>query len=142
MSDFGYGKTRLSDLQAQAKSIGHASQSLQYLVKRSRDYQPNLTDLRQPKYEVFGCEARVWVAAEWQQHQFKLQLDSESRVVRGLLAVLADALDRASAEQIAAFDLDAYLTALGLADYITVSRRHGLRAVVRTIQQLAAQRAD
>lgn len=129
----GYGQLTDFDLTALREQIRAHAPALRYLVQRSRELTPS-ANLQVPAHEVFGCEARVWLRVQCEQQGVQLDCYSESRVVNGLLAVLRDALHGASIEQVLGFQVQNYFTALGLADFISESRRNGLQAVTQAIQ--------
>ncbi|WP_157980370.1 SufE family protein [Pseudidiomarina taiwanensis] len=129
----GYGQLTDFDLSALREQVRAQAPALRYLVQRSRELKAN-PSLQVAAHEVFGCEAQVWVRVTLDQDRVQLECYSESRVVNGLLAVLQDALNGASTEQVLAFQVQNYFTALGLADFISESRRNGLQAVVQAIQ--------
>lgn len=128
-----YGILAESDLYQLREGLGSRENRMRYLVQLAKQAEIP-ADFRQPDREVFGCEARVWVQAGWADNQLNLTLDSESRVVLGLLMIIRQALQGASRAQVAAYSLDQHFAALGLSDFVTTSRRNGLRNVVAVIQ--------
>lgn len=129
-----YGKLSESDLaQLQTQAKQHP-QRLKFLIQQAATLPAMPAEFQTPDYEVHGCEAQVWLVAEWRDDVLKLQLDSASRVVKGLLALVYQALNGATPAQVETFKLDALLAALGLDDMVSTSRRNGLRAVVAAIQ--------
>ena len=132
MSSSVYGVCQHSDLTAKGQALKQREQQLRFVVQQASAV--TAPAAHSPSNEVFGCEARVWVACHWHQGRLQLQIDSEARVVKGLLALIQQALHGANAEQVSHYDLDAHFAALNLDHYLTVSRRNGLRAVVARIQ--------
>lgn len=131
-----YGKLNETDLSEQAQLIGGREQSMRYLVQLSRSTPAFSDSERTPENERFGCEARVWMTANYRSDdRLTLRVDSEARVVKALLLIIASALDGATRAQVAAYDLDAHLQRVGLDAFLTASRRSGLRAVLRTIKE-------
>ncbi|MEP2653425.1 MAG: SufE family protein, partial [Paraglaciecola sp.] len=63
----------------------------------------------------------------------RLQGDSSSKIVRGLLAIIFEALEGKTPATILAFDLDRHLRSIGLARYLSDSRANGVKAVVNNI---------
>jgi len=129
-----YGICQPSDLSLKGQALFNREQRLRFLVQLSQQLSPEQQAEKLASNEVFGCEARVWVHCEWQRGLLQLQINSEARLVKGLLALIQQALHGANAEQVAAYQLDAHFSLLGLDDYLTVSRRNGLRAAVAAIQ--------
>ncbi|WP_417682399.1 SufE family protein [Pseudidiomarina aquimaris] len=129
-----YGKLSESDLAQLQLQAQQQPQRLKFLIQQAATLPIMPHALKTSENEVHGCEAQVWLVAEWREDLLELQLDSASRVVKGLLALIYQALNGATPAQVAAFQLDALLAALGLDDMVSTSRRNGLRAVVTAIQ--------
>jgi sulfur transfer protein SufE len=128
-----YGILSESDLLALREQLGSRENRMRYLVQLAK--QAEIPDgFRTDGREVFGCEARVWVQVDWAQNQLALTVDSESRTVLGLLMVIRQALHGADAEQVSSYSLDEHFDALGLADFVTSSRRNGLRNVIAILK--------
>lgn len=93
---------------------------------------------RQQAQQVFGCESQVWLLAGFQDDRLWIKADSPSKIVRGLLVLIAELLSGKTPEQVARFDMSAALQALQLDKHLSVSRGNGVRAVVEHIQQMVA----
>jgi sulfur transfer protein SufE len=134
VSSSRYGVCQHSDLLLKGQALKQREQQLRFVVQQASLLAAADCARRDATNEVFGCEARVWVHCQWQHDQLTLQVDSESRVVKGLLVLIQQALQGAHADQVKHYQVDAHFTALNLDNYLTVSRRNGLRAVVARIQ--------
>lgn len=114
-------------------------QSLRELVLIARNMPNFEAAWRNAENAVSGCEAQVWMHTEWQANgHVRLRLDSESRLVKGTLGVLQQALDGATATQIVNFDVNAYFAKIGLQRFLSPSRNNGVFQVTRQLQQRAA----
>lgn len=132
-----YGKLNESDLQELQQQARAYPQRLKFIIEQAKHLPEFSQALRHADDEVKGCEAQVWLKVSGSSKGYQLMLDSPSRVIKGLLALLYHALNGATAEQVKRFDLDAYFAALQLNELVSVSRRNGLRNVVARIQQQA-----
>ncbi|WP_258239925.1 SufE family protein [Pseudidiomarina homiensis] len=130
-----YGKLSESDLAQLKAQAQQQPQRLKFLIQQAASLPAMPAQMKVAANEVHGCEAQVWLVAEWRDDTLELHLDSASRVVKGLLALIYQALNGATPAQVAAFQLDALLAALSLDDMVSTSRRNGLRAVVTAIQR-------
>jgi cysteine desulfurase/selenocysteine lyase len=90
-------------------------------------------DRRLPQYEVFGCENQVWLQCDVLDDRLILLADSQSKIVRGLLAIVFEPIENMNLADILYFDLQAYLAGLGLSKHLSQSRGNGLHAVMETI---------
>ena len=85
------------------------------------------------KAAVNGCESQVWIRCFIDDGKVMLQGDSPSKIVRGLLAVVFEALSGKTANQVLVFNLADYLDTLHLGQHLSQSRGNGLSAVVDKI---------
>ncbi|CAM3211356.1 Fe-S metabolism associated domain protein [Shewanella violacea] len=60
--------------------------------------------------------------------------DSDARIVKGLVALLLTACNGKSADEIVAFDIDAYFDRLGLTGQLSPSRTNGLFSLAKAIK--------
>ncbi|ALR92255.1 cysteine desulfurase sulfur acceptor subunit CsdE [Vibrio alginolyticus] len=94
-------------------------------------------ELKSEQVTVSGCESLVWLVSQEQDGVWHFCADSDARIVRGLIALVMAAYDGKTADQIQAFDIDAYFGQLGLVSHLSPSRGNGLKAIVEQIKQTA-----
>jgi cysteine desulfurase/selenocysteine lyase len=82
---------------------------------------------------VHGCESQVWIRCLIQDNKLVIEGDSASKIVRGLLAVIFEALSGKTPNQVLTFNLADYLETLHLGKHLSQSRGNGLSAVVDKI---------
>lgn len=87
--------------------------------------------------EIIGCEADVWLAALPPQKNESqtnaatmLYAYSNSKVVRGLLSLILNKLNRSPDTNI-----EEYLNMLGLTQYFSQGRRDGIKSIIKTIEK-------
>jgi len=89
---------------------------------------------------VKGCESKVWLYAEFDLNENHLVLagDSDTRIVKGLLALILALYNGLTPEQ--ALKVDAYeqFENLGLMSHLSPSRGNGVKAIVERIQLIAS----
>ncbi|WP_127959486.1 cysteine desulfurase sulfur acceptor subunit CsdE [Serratia microhaemolytica] len=110
------------------------------LILLAKQLPPLAENLRQPALELSGCESRVWfgyqLLADGRLHFYA---DSDSRIVRGLLAVLLTAIEGKSAQQLLPIDPLALFDQLALRGPLSTTRAGGLAALAQRVQEIAAQ---
>ncbi|MEX1222737.1 MAG: SufE family protein [Idiomarina sp.] len=110
-------------------------QSFRYLVQQARSMPAYPAELRDNAHEVTGCEAKVWLAVDTTNPtQVQVRMDSESRIVKGLLALLLEQTDGQSSAAIAEFDSQRYFAEIGLAKHLSPSRTNGLYQVCAALR--------
>jgi len=93
---------------------------------------------------VHGCQSNVWLIAEIKAGDppvIEIQADSDSMIVRGLIAVLLLAYSGKTAQEILQTDVQQIFARLGLNRQLSSARRNGLAGMVQRVRSLAEQSA-
>jgi len=96
--------------------------------------------IRRREHQVAGCDSRTWVAVlQDAEQQWSLQMDSESAVIRGLLAIIAAVAEQLPVNQWQRVIFAQRLEELNLLPFISATRVNGINAVLQRIEdQLSA----
>jgi cysteine desulfurase / selenocysteine lyase len=113
----------------------------QYLLELGDDLPSFPAEARTELNRVHGCQSQVWLIAETSgtepQAAFTIRADSDSNIVRGLIAILQAAFNSKTAQQILDYDILGVFQRLDLQQHISPQRRNGLRGMVEKILLLA-----
>ncbi len=134
-SPFGFDITNqdVIDLMAQAQGWEDRYRTVIQLGKKL----PTMpTELQQDNVTISGCESKVWIQHQMSNGIYFFCVDSDARIVRGLIALVMAAVNNKTAEQIKAFDIDDYFAQLGLIEHLSPSRGNGLKAIIKEIYRL------
>ncbi|WP_444901872.1 aminotransferase class V-fold PLP-dependent enzyme [Microbulbifer sp. SSSA007] len=88
-------------------------------------------EIRNPENLVRGCESEAWLVHKEREGRHYFGLDSDSRVVKGLGALLLSQIDGRTLEEIRALDLPQLFKELGLSKHLSQSRTNGFYALLR-----------
>ncbi len=88
---------------------------------------------------VRGCQSQVWMDCHPLGHQLFFVVDSDAHIVKGLLFVVLVAYHGKTAEEILAWDMEAFFSKLDLIKHLSPTRGNGLRAIVKRIRECAEQ---
>jgi cysteine desulfuration protein SufE len=92
--------------------------------------------MKQPELLIKGCESRAWLLhyhnAADDRHYFVL--DSDARIVKGLMAIMLCLVNGMTTEELAKFDLCHKFDQLNLKPYLSQSRGSGLTAMAEKIK--------
>lgn len=91
-----------------------------------------------PENKVSGCVSQVYIIADLVDGKVKYQGDSDSQLVKGLVALLIRGLDGLSPDDILQVTPD-FIQATGLNVSLTPSRANGFYNIFRMMQQKALQ---
>jgi cysteine desulfuration protein SufE len=94
--------------------------------------------------KVHGCQSNVWLITEVKPGNpplIEIQADSDSMIVRGLIAVLLMAYSGKTAAEILQTDIQQVFARLGLNRQLSSARRNGLAGMVQRIRSIAQESA-
>lgn len=83
---------------------------------------------------VRGCTAKVWMIDETRDGIFSFQADSDSHLVRGLIAILMRLYDNRPIAELETVDIDTVFRRLGLEQNLSPNRRNGFFSMVARIK--------
>lgn len=89
---------------------------------------------------VRGCSSQVWLIAEPSPARpgaIRFRGASDAMIVSGLVALLLNLYSDRTPDEILAFDAQAFLAQIGIAEALTPQRSNGLKSVLARIQDTA-----
>lgn len=108
-----------------------------YLIEMGRRLPPMEDTLKTESTRVQGCTSQVWLVPVGNDQVFQFIADSDSQIVRGLIAVLREIYSGVPRQEIPSIDIDEVFQKLGLEEHLTPNRRNGFFAMVERIKTLA-----
>lgn len=92
---------------------------------------------------VHGCSSRVWMIVKpGQQNEiFEFLADSDSAIVKGLIAVLMIVYENKGPKEILHTDVESIFKRLDLGNHLSATRANGFFAMVKKIKMLAVEQA-
>lgn len=110
-----------------------------YLIELGRKLPPMPDADHSEANKVRGCMSQVWLVGGLQADgRMHFNGDSDSSLVKGLIALLMTLVNDQTPAQILALDIAGSFQRLGLESNITVNRRNGFYSMVERIRALAA----
>lgn len=102
-------------------------------------------EARDAVHKVQGCVSQVWLNStirEGADPAITYEGDSDSHIVKGLVAIVLALYSGRRASEILAIDADGVLKRLGLDEHLTPQRANGLRSMIKRIRMEAATVAE
>jgi cysteine desulfuration protein SufE len=115
---------------------------LQYVLELGDQVDGLPDQLKNEENRVHGCLSNVWMVAEFRPGtppSLEFQADSDSHVVRGLIAVLLMLCSGRTPQEIHAMDLSDVFQRLKLAQGSLQSRSNGFHQMIKRIKRLAEE---
>ena len=112
------------------------TEKYQYLIELGHDLKDFPEDKRTDEYKVKGCQSSVWVIAEKNNGSVIFKADSDSTIVKGLIALLLKVLSNRNPDEIINASLD-FIDRIGLRQHLAPTRTNGLAAMVKQLKLYA-----
>jgi len=136
--------TTISELIETFDALGDWESQCDYLIDLGSELPDFPQAARTESNRVHGCQSNVWLIADVKQNSppatepvVEITADSDSMIVRGLIAVLLMAYSGRTPQQILDTDIRQIFARLGLNRQLSSARRNGLEGMVKRIKAIA-----
>ncbi len=85
---------------------------------------------------ISGCQSMIWIKTERKQNRLFFKADSDSKLVKGMIALLLRVVNNKSPEAIDTSDLY-FIKEIGLDSHLSPKRSSGLNSVINYIKTTA-----
>ena len=89
--------------------------------------------LKTSENKIKGCQSDVWLSSHFSDGRVFFQADSNSSIVKGLIALLINVFDQATPEAILKSNHD-FLAKIELQKHLSPTRSNGLMAFIKQIK--------
>lgn len=114
-----------------------------FLIDLGRKLEPLFDLEKTDRNRINGCQSNVWIVSEMREAEGEKHLhfraDSDSSIVRGLIALLHTVYDSQTPRAILDFDVEALMQRLGLDQHLSIGRRNGMAGMIARLKTEAAQ---
>lgn len=122
--------------QLKAAFLENKSWDAQYrlIIQLGKLLAPFPEQMKVESNQVKGCESMAWLIHSEQQGLYTFTMDSDTRVVKGLMQIVTIIFNNKTREEIALIDCDELFAQLGLLNHLSPSRSNGLFAIINSIK--------
>lgn len=113
----------------------------QYIIALGRKLPELDAQYKTDDYKVRGCMSQVWLRSEIvdaDPRVLEFRGDSDSAIVKGLIAILHICLSGRTPQAILAEDLEGLFKRIGLEQHLSPNRRNGFFSMVEELTRSAA----
>ncbi|MGH8504588.1 MAG: SufE family protein [Stenotrophobium sp.] len=122
--------------------LGDWEDRYRYIIDLGRKLPPMAEADHVDANKVRGCMSQVWMTHRLNPgspRAIEFQGDSDSHLVKGLIALLFMLCSGREPKEILATDVASIFSRLGLENHITMNRRNGFYSMVERIRSIAAE---
>ncbi len=128
---------RISQIEAKFNAHSDWEDKYRELIKVGKNL-PAIDEKNQvSKYEVKGCQSKVWLKPNLVKGRAVFQADSDAILVKGIIGILLEAYSDSTPNEILSHP-PKFLTNIGITDHLSLNRTNGLRSMVKQIQTYAS----
>lgn len=135
MSELTLRQNRLVD---EINHLGDSLEQYSYLVFRSGQIEPLPECYKTDANRVKGCQSVVWMVLSVENGVMHFQADSDTLLMKGVLAILMDLVDGTAAEDVCQTEIDIFeRTQLAVA--FRSDRLAGIQSILNMIRKVACE---
>ena len=108
----------------------------QYIIDLGQKLTGYPADKLKDEYKIQGCQSSLWVVSEMKDGKVYFTADSDSTIVKGLIALLIRVLSEQSPDDIINAKLE-FIDKIGLKKHLAQTRTNGLAAMIKQIKLYA-----
>ena len=137
MSDF---PPTIDELLETFEDLQEWDERYDFIIDLGRELPDMPSQYQDADHIVEGCMSTVWMHAEAENAKspMKIDADSDSIIVKGLIVLLLSFYNGQTPSQIVESDASEYLRSLGLSQHLSPQRRNGLFSMIKRLKILAA----
>jgi len=108
----------------------------QYIIELGDKLTGFPKDKMTDEYKIKGCQSSVWLVTELADGKINFKADSDSTIVKGLIALLIRVLSGQKPDDIINAKLG-FIDKLGLRQHLATTRSNGLGAMIKQMKMYA-----
>ena len=106
---------------------------MEYLVDRAKSHPVLSDDYRSDIFRIRGCQSKLWLVPEFSEGRCRFRVDSDSVLVKGIAALLAEMYSECTPEEIVELD-PSFLEELGIREHLSHNRKNALSSVYKVVR--------
>jgi cysteine desulfuration protein SufE len=107
----------------------------EYLIDLGNKHNPPVEGFKIDRNALQGCQSQVWISVAVADGKLSFLADSDSVIIKGILALLLRVLNGRPPAEVATADLY-FLKEIGLSTNLSPARANGLAAIVKHLRRL------
>ena len=125
---------QLKDFQEALAALPDAEAKLGYLIELGDRLPAMPAEAHTEANRIRGCASQVWIEAQENQGRLIFRMDSDAKIVRGLLFILQSLTNGKTREEIKAAAAAKVFADLGLSKLLSSQRQVGLQSAIDVLE--------
>jgi cysteine desulfuration protein SufE len=108
----------------------------EYIIELGHKLNNFPKDKMTDEFKITGCQSSVWLVTDFENGKIYFKADSDSTIVKGLIALLIRVLTGQTPDDILNAKLD-FIEKIGLRRHLAPTRSNGLSAMIKQMKMYA-----
>lgn len=129
-------ENRISQVTSKFTEFSEWEDRYRVLIKIGKNLEELSEDKKQSKFEVKGCQSKVWLVPKLKDGLVYFNADSDAILVKGIIGLLLEVYSGSSSDEIISHPPN-FLKEIGITEHLSMNRTNGLASMVKQIQMYA-----
>lgn len=108
----------------------------EYIISKTKNKDGLAEEFKSEKYLVRGCVSNLWLVPSFEEGKCAFKTDADSIITKGIASLVSEMYSGLSPQEILDFDC-AFLSEIGIEQYLSPNRRNGLSKLCEKITDFA-----
>lgn len=108
----------------------------EYIISKTKNKEGLAEEFKSEKYLVRGCVSNLWLVPSFEEGKCAFKTDADSIITKGIASLVSEMYSDLSPQEILDFDC-AFLSEIGIEQYLSPNRRNGLSKLCEKITDFA-----
>ncbi len=127
---------KINDLKKSMQNVESTEERYKWIIAEGRKLPPLSDSQRADKFLIEGCISQAWLVPEMKEGKISFYADSESMIVKGIMALLLRVYSGESPKTILETE-PRFLQDVGVEEHLSLNRRNGLASVLKQLKLFA-----
>jgi cysteine desulfuration protein SufE len=110
----------------------------EYLTNLAKSLPSTDGDLKSENHKIGGCQSNVWIKAKKENGTIHFEADSDTQIIKGIIALLLKVYNNQTPEAILNSDPE-FIDKIGLKSNLSPSRANGISTIMKRIKEIAGE---
>ncbi len=110
----------------------------EYLTNLAKSLPSTDGDLKSEGHKIGGCQSNVWIKAKKENGTIHFEADSDTQIIKGIIALLLKVYNNQAPEAILNSDPE-FIDKIGLKSNLSPSRANGISTIMKRIKEIAGE---
>ena len=116
--------------------FGDWMEKYEYIIQLGKELPLIKDEYKKDENLIRGCQAKVWLHADFQDGRILFTADSDAIITKGLVSMVVRVLSGHTPEEIVKADLY-FVDKVGLREHLSVTRSNGLLSMIKQMKVYA-----